>query len=50
LRKDALPADTYDVVTRHMVDEHLDNQGLLEVSQNTLKGLKRLQFMVEQIL
>lgn len=40
LRKDALPADTYDVVTRHMVDEHLDNQGLLEVSQNTFKALK----------
>ena len=40
LRKDALPANTYDVVTRHMVDEHLDNQGLLEVSKNTLNSLK----------
>ena len=40
LRKDVLPADTYDVVTRHMVDEHLDNQGLLEVSKNTLNALK----------
>jgi len=40
LRKDVLPANTYDVVTRHMVDEHLDNQGLLEVSKNTLNALK----------
>lgn len=40
LRKDALPANTYDVVTRHMVDEHLDNQGLLEVSRNTFNALK----------
>ena len=40
LRKDVLPANTYDVITRHMVDEHLDNQGLLEVSKNTLNALK----------
>ena len=40
LRKDALPENTYDVITRHMVDEHLDNQGLLEVSRNTLNALK----------
>lgn len=40
LRKDALPTNTYDVVTRHMVDEHLDNEGLLEVSRNTLNALK----------
>jgi len=40
LRKDVLPLDTYDVVTRHMVDEHLDNLGLLEVSKNTLNSLK----------
>lgn len=40
LRKDILPANTYDVVTRHMVDEHLDNQGLLEVSKNTFNALK----------
>lgn len=40
LRKDVLPEDTYDVITRHMVDEHLDNQGLLEVSKNTLNALK----------
>lgn len=40
LRKDALPENTYDVITRHMVDEHLDNQGLLEISQNTFKALK----------
>lgn len=40
LRKDVLPANTYDVVTRHMVDEHLDNEGLLEVSRNTLNALK----------
>jgi len=40
LRRDVLPGNTYDVITRHMVDEHLDNQGLLEVSQNTLKALK----------
>jgi len=40
LRKDVLPENTYDVITRHMVDEHLDNQGLLEVSKNTLNALK----------
>ncbi len=40
LRKDPLPENTYDVITRHMVDEHLDNQGLLEVSKNTLNALK----------
>jgi SAM-dependent methyltransferase len=40
LRKDALPKNTYNVITRHMVDEHLDNQGLLEVSKNTLNALK----------
>ena len=40
LRKDVLPANTYDLVVRHMVDEHLDNQGLLEVSKNTLNALK----------
>ena len=40
LRKDALPENTYDVITRHMVDEHLDNQDLLEVSKNTLNALK----------
>ncbi len=40
LRKDVLPANTYDVITRHMVDEHLDNEGLLEVSKNTLNALK----------
>lgn len=40
LRKDALPENTYDVITRHMVDEHLDNEGLLEVSINTLNALK----------
>jgi SAM-dependent methyltransferase len=40
LRKETLPANTYDVVTRHMVDEHLDNEGLLEVSQNTFNALK----------
>lgn len=40
LRKDALPQNTYNVVTRHMVDEHLDNEGLLEVSKNTLSALK----------
>jgi SAM-dependent methyltransferase len=40
LRKDALPANTYDFITRHMVDEHLDNQGLMEVSKNTLNALK----------
>jgi len=40
LRKDVLPENTYDVITRHMVDEHLDNQGLLEVSINTLNALK----------
>lgn len=40
LRKDVLPASVYDVVTRHMVDEHLDNQGLLEVSKNTLNALR----------
>ena len=40
LRKDVLPVNTYDVVTRHMVDEHLDNQGLLEVSKNTLNAMK----------
>jgi 2-polyprenyl-3-methyl-5-hydroxy-6-metoxy-1,4-benzoquinol methylase len=40
LRKDVLSKDTYDVITRHMVDEHLDNQGLLEVSKNTLNALK----------
>lgn len=41
LRKDALPQDVYDVVTRHMVDEHLDNKELLQVSQNTFNALKR---------
>ena len=40
LRKDTLPENTYDVITRHMVDEHLDNQGLLEVSKNTLNALR----------
>ena len=40
LRTDVLPTSTYDVVTRHMVDEHLDNQGLLEVSINTFNALK----------
>lgn len=40
LRKDILPQNTYDVITRHMVDEHLDNEGLLEVSKNTLGALK----------
>lgn len=40
LRKDILPTNTYDVITRHMVDEHLDNQGLLEVSRNTFNALK----------
>jgi len=40
LRKDVLPKNTYNVITRHMVDEHLDNQGLLEVSKNTLNALK----------
>ena len=40
LRKDILPANAYNVVTRHMVDEHLDNQGLLEVSKNTFNALK----------
>ncbi len=40
LRKDALPQNTYNVVTRHMVDEHLDNEGLLEVSKNTFNSLK----------
>lgn len=40
LRKDLLPKNTYDVITRHMVDEHLDNQDLLEVSRNTLSTLK----------
>ena len=40
LRKDILPANAYDVVTRHMVDEHLDNQGLLEVSKNTFNALR----------
>lgn len=40
LRKDILPENTYDVITRHMVDEHLDNQELLEVSTNTLNALK----------
>jgi SAM-dependent methyltransferase len=40
LRKDVLPENTYDLVTRHMVDEHLDNEGLLEVSKNTLRTLK----------
>lgn len=40
LRKDALLENTYDVITRHMVDEHLDNEGLLEVSKNTLNALK----------
>lgn len=40
LRKDVLPENTYDLVTRHMVDEHLDNEGLLEVSKNTLHALK----------
>lgn len=40
LRTYRLPPNTYDLVTRHMVDEHLDNEGLLEVSQNTLNALK----------
>lgn len=40
LRKDALQKNIYDVITRHMVDEHLDNQDLLEVSKNTLNALK----------
>ena len=40
LRKDALPENTYDVITRHTVDEHLDNQELLKVSKNTLSALK----------
>lgn len=40
LRKDALPKNTYDVITRHMVDEHLDNKDLIEVSKNTFSALK----------
>lgn len=40
LREYPLPENTYDLITRHMVDEHLDNNGLLRVSQNTIRALK----------
>jgi trans-aconitate methyltransferase len=35
-----LPQNHYDLVTRHMVDEHLDNETLAQVSKNTLGALK----------
>ena len=39
-KKRCFTKNTYDVITRHMVDEHLDNKDLIEVSKNTFSALK----------
>ncbi len=40
ISKDELGSSKYDIITRHMVDEHLSNEELIAASKNTLLALK----------